>query len=448
MIDETINVSIIGAGHVGLVTAACLSELGYKVCCMDTDEEKIKSLNRKEIPIFEPNLKELVIKNINNSHLYFTNSLPEAVSSGHIIFIAVGTPPRANGEADLSFVENVAHQIATSMDSYRLIVEKSTVPVETGEKVKQVMQLYIKEGIDFDVASNPEFLREGQAVEDFMHPDRIVIGVDTERAKNLLTRLYSPLNAPIIVTDIKSAELIKHASNSFLALKISFVNAISRICEKVGADVEKVALGIGLDKRIGKEFLKAGIGYGGSCLPKDIDAFIHICETLGYDFKLLKEVKRINEEQRQLAILKIKDVLWILKNKKIAIWGASFKPNTDDIRGSPVIEIIHSLLREGAKVTVYDPQALENLKKVFGDKITYAKDKYLAAENADCLLLATEWNEFKTVDFEKLSQIMNLSFIVDGRNFYDSSELEKFGFIYIPFGRTRRGKMSPTGIKK
>ncbi|RKY37870.1 MAG: UDP-glucose 6-dehydrogenase [Candidatus Omnitrophota bacterium] len=441
------NISVIGAGHVGLVTASCLADLGHKVCCMDNDSAKIDLLQKGEIPIYEPGLKELVSTNTLQGNLFFTNSMEEAVAHGEVIFIAVGTPPKESGEADLSYVENVAREIAQLMDSYKLIVEKSTVPVETGEKVKNTINLYIEKDVPFDVASNPEFLREGSAIHDFMHPDRVVIGVDSERAERVLTEIYGPLNAPIIITDIKSAELIKHASNSFLAMKISFINAVSRICAKVGADVEKVAKGIGLDKRIGQEFLNAGIGFGGSCFPKDLDAFIHIAENLGYDFKLLKEVKRINEEQKRLAVQKIKDVLWIIKDKKIAIWGGAFKPETDDIRGAPVIDIINELLNEGATVSLYDPQAMENLKIIFGEKLHYADDKYQAIEDADCLVIVTEWDEFRNIDFDFLRQRMKLPFIVDGRNIFSLQKLQDKGFIYCGFGRPQITN-SKSGVKK
>ncbi len=434
--DKIYNISIIGAGHVGLVTAACLAQLGHKVCCMDNNSSKVDLLRKGKIPIYEPGLEEMVLQNVAEGRLFFTGSMEEAVNHGEVIFIAVGTPSRKNGEADLSYVENVAREIACLMDNYKLIVEKSTVPVETGEKVKNTINLYVKKDVPFDVASNPEFLREGSAIHDFMNPDRIVIGVDSEKAKRILMDIYKSLNAPIVVTDIKSAELIKHASNSFLAMKISFINAISRICEKVGADVEKVAEGMGLDKRIGREFLNAGIGFGGSCFPKDVDAFIHISESLGYDFRLLKEVKRINEKQRKLVIQKIKDVLWIIKDKKIAIWGVAFKPNTDDIRGAPAIDIIEQLITEGAKVCVYDPQAMKNLKTVFDDsRIDYAQDKYQAIEDADCLVIVTEWEEFRNVDFNLMKEKMRLPFIVDGRNIYSSCNLQEKEFIYYGFGK-------------
>lgn len=441
--DKIYNISVIGAGHVGLVTAACLAQLGHKVCCMDNNSSKVEMLEKGKIPIYEPGLEELVLQNMAKGRLSFAGSMEKAVNHGEVIFIAVGTPPRRNGEADLSYVENVAREIACLMDSYKLIVEKSTVPVETGEKVKNTINLYVKKNVPFDVASNPEFLREGSAIHDFMNPDRIVIGVDSEKAKRILMDIYKSLNAPIVVTDIKSAELIKHASNSFLAMKISFINALSRICEKVGADVEKVAEGMGLDKRIGREFLDAGIGFGGSCFPKDVDAFIHISESLGYDFRLLKEVKRINEEQKKLVIQKIKDVLWIIKDKKIALWGVAFKPNTDDIRGAPAIDIIDQLISEGAKVCVYDPQAMENLKTVFDNNIIdYAQDKYQAIQDADCLVIVTEWQEFRNVDFDFMREKMRLPFIVDGRNVYASCNLHEKEFIYYGFG-----KLLPSSIK-
>jgi UDPglucose 6-dehydrogenase len=440
-LKESLKVSIIGSGYVGLVTGVALAELGHDVLCMDIDKAKIAKIDRGDIPIYEPGLDELLIKNRDDGRLRFSSSIKEAVDHGLIIFIAVGTPSKSNGEADLSYVDKVAQEIALNMDSYRLIVEKSTVPVETGQKVKQAMQLYVKGDIDFDVASNPEFLREGSALYDFFNPDRIVIGVDSPKARDLLFCLYSPLASPVIVTDIKSAELIKHASNSFLALKISFINAISRISEMVGADVDKIAEGMGMDKRIGRIFLDAGVGYGGSCFPKDVDAFIHISEALGYDFKLLKEVKKINEYQRKIAIDKIKEGLWILKDKKIVLWGASFKPETDDIRGAPSIDIIETLLKEDAKVTVVDPQALGRVEEIFKDKIDYEVDKYKAAEDSDCVLILTEWDDFKDIDFKRLRDLMRVAFIVDGRNIYKHAELGRQGFLYIPFGSPAVGRL-------
>jgi len=323
------------------------------------------------------------------------------------------------------------------MDGYRLIVEKSTVPVETGEWVKQTISTYLKRKIRFDVASNPEFLREGSAISDFMHPDRIVIGVESKKAEEILVNLYKPLNAPILVSNIKSAEIIKHASNAFLATKVSFINAISRICDEVGADVEEVAKGMGLDKRISKDFLRAGIGYGGSCFPKDLDAFITISEKVGYNFQLLKEVRNINDEQRSFILKKMKDSLWIIKDKTIGLLGLSFKPNTDDIRNAPSIEIIRALAAEGARLKVYDPQAMEKAKAALRDlnNIKFCKDAYDTSRGCDCLLIVTEWDEFKELDFRNLKKLMKRPFIVDGRNIYESKNLESLGFTYLAVGR-------------
>ncbi len=428
------NVSVIGSGYVGLVTGACLSELGNKVICADNNAKKIADLKKGIIPIYEPGLKELVAINTKKNRLKFSSSIKEAIKSADIIFIAVGTPPLENGEADLTSIENVARNIAENMTGYRLIVEKSTVPVETGKWVKHTIETYVKKKTDFDVASNPEFLREGQAINDFMHPDRIVIGVESKKARELLTNLYKPLNAPIVVTDIKSAELIKHASNSFLATKISFINAVSRICDKVGADIEEVAKGIGMDKRIGPGFLNAGIGYGGSCFPKDLDAFITISEKVGYDFGLLKAVKKVNELQKNFFLNKIKENLWIVKDKKIAVLGLSFKPDTDDIRSAPALDIINSLKLEGAKLRVYDPQAMQRTKEFFPD-IKYCKDSYDACQGADALIVLTEWDEFKALDFAKIKKLLHRPLIIDGRNVYDPLQLKNLGFTYISIGR-------------
>ena len=428
------NISIIGSGYVGLVTGACFAELGNRVICADNDREKIAGLKKGVIPIYEPGLKELITINLKKNRLKFTSDIKEAVSSSEIIFIAVGTPSLANGEADLVGIENVARNIARNMDSYRLIVEKSTVPVETGEWVKHTIQTYIPKKIKFDVASNPEFLREGSAINDFMHPDRIVLGVESQKARTLLVNLYSPLKAEMVITDIKSAELIKHASNSFLAAKISFINAVARICEKTGADVVEVARGMGLDKRIGQGFLNAGLGYGGSCFPKDVDAFISISEKLGYDFQLLKEVRVVNEEQKNYFLKKIKDNLWIIKDKTIGVLGLAFKPNTDDIRNAPAIEIIRALQEEGARVKVYDPQAIPKAKELL-NKVTFAKDPYEASRGSDCLLVLTEWDEFKELDFSRIRKLMSRPLVIDGRNIYNPEELKKMKFNYIAIGR-------------
>jgi len=428
------NISIIGSGYVGLVSGACFAELGNRVICADNDVKKISNLNKGIIPIFEPGLEELINSNLKKKRLKFTSSIKAAVEAGEVIFIAVGTPALENGEADLTGIENVARSIAQNMDGYRLIVEKSTVPVETCAWVKKTISTYAKKGHKFDVVSNPEFLREGSAINDFTHPDRIVIGAESAKAKQIMTKLYQPLNRPILITNIKSAEMIKHASNAFLATKISFINALARICERSGADVKEVAHGMGLDNRIGRHFLHAGIGYGGSCFPKDLDAFITIAERLGYDFKILKAVRQANDEQRAFVLQKIKDALWIIKDKTIAVLGLAFKPNTDDLRNSPGIDLINLLIQEGAKIKVYDPCAMEKAKKILKN-VTFCKDAYQAAMSADCLILATEWNEFKELDFIKLKKKLKRALIVDGRNIYDPKLLRGLGFTYIGVGR-------------
>jgi len=433
------NISIVGSGYVGLVTGACFAELGNKVHCVDNDSKKIKGLEKGIIPIYEPGLKELILSNAKKKRIKFTSSIKEAVRASEVIFIAVGTPSLDNGEADLEGIENVARNIAINIQGYRLIVEKSTVPVETGQWVKHTIHSYIKHNIKFDVASNPEFLREGQAINDFMHPDRIVIGVESKKAKDILVSLYKPLNAPMVVTDINSAELIKHASNSFLAAKISFINAVARICDKVGADVVEVAQGMGLDKRIGRAFLNAGIGYGGSCFPKDLDAFIHISEKLGYDFSLLKAAREINQQQKAFFLSKIKDVLWIIKDKTIGVLGLAFKPNTDDIRSAPSLEIIKALQDEGAKIKIYDPQAQDKGKEVLSN-VKFCKDAYSASSGCDCLIIMTEWDEFKELDLAKIKKLLKRPIIIDGRNIYDPKEMQKLGFTYVGIGRGRDNK--------
>lgn len=430
------NISIIGSGYVGLVTGACFADLGNMVICVDNDIKKIVNLRKGILPIYEPGLEELIGINTKKKRLRFTASVKEGVESADIIFIAVGTPSLDNGEADLVGIEHVARNIALNMNGYRLIVEKSTVPVETGEWVKHTIGIHIKSKIKFDVASNPEFLREGRAINDFMHPDRIVIGVESKKAKDLLVNLYKPLNATLVVTDIKSAELIKHASNSYLATKISFINAVSRICDKVGADVKEVARGMGLDKRIGPEFLSAGIGYGGSCFPKDLDAFIHISEKLGVDFGLLKAVKEVNQQQKKIFLDKLKDSLWILKGKKIGILGISFKPDTDDIRNAPSLDILAALQSEGAVLKVYDPQAAQKVKGVLGG-LKCCKDPYDVCQGSDCLVILTEWDEFKGLDLLRVKKLLKRPLIIDGRNIYDPAIMKELGFTYISVGRRK-----------
>ena len=429
------EICIVGAGHVGLVTAACFAELGNQVICVDNDSAKIAGLKNSIMPFYEPGLKEIVLKNVKQKRLNFTTNLKEAVKKSLVIFIAVGTPPKENGEADLTDIEKVAQDIASYMPSYRLIVEKSTVPVETGRWVEHTLKVNIRGKKRFDVASNPEFLREGSGLEDFMHPDRVVLGVESKKAEDILKQLYKPLKVPIIVTDIKSAEIIKHASNSFLACKISYINAIANICEKVGADVTKVAEGVGSDRRIGDKFLNAGCGYGGFCFPKDLEAFIHIAEKKGYDFQLLKAVKKINEEQKDLMIKKIEGALWNIKDKTIAILGLSFKPGTDDLRFAPSIDIIKKLKMHGAKICAFDPQTMPAAKKIFKG-IKFCQNLYEAAKGADCLAILTEWNEFKQVDFKKLKRLLKQPIIVDGRNIYDPEKMKGMGFRYFGIGRS------------
>lgn len=429
------NICIVGSGYVGLVTGTCFADLGNRVICVDNDTEKIKKLKKGVIPIYEPGLDVMIARNRKKGRLSFSSDLHESVKKSEVIFISVGTPPRDNGEADLSSVENVAKEIAVSMPSYRLIVEKSTVPVNTGEWVENTIKTFNKRNIKFDVASNPEFLREGTAIEDFLHPDRIVIGVSSKKARDILLELYKPLKTTVVVTDIKSAELIKHASNSFLAMKISFVNAISNICDRIGADVTEVARGIGLDNRIGGKFLNAGIGFGGFCFPKDLSAFIRISEKLGYDFGILKEVQKVNDDQKMMLVKKIESALWNIPGKTIGILGLAFKPETDDIRFAPSLDIISILLKNGAKIKAYDPAAGERVKAIFKNKIKLCKDAYDVADDSDCLVLVTEWNEFKELDLKKIKNKMHQAVMIDGRNIYDPAEMKKLGFRYIGMGR-------------
>ncbi len=428
------KISVIGTGYVGLATATVFAELGNEVIGADIDKDKIEKLNNGIMPIFEPGIKELVERNIKEKRLSFTNNNKEAIDHGEVIFICVGTPPKVTGETDIKYVEAVAKEIAQTMNSYKIIVHKSTVPVETGERVKKIIKDNIKQNVDFDVVSNPEFLREGTAIEDTMKPDRIVIGADTEKPIEIMKKLYSPIKAPLIITDIRSAELIKHASNSFLATKISFINAIAQICELSGADVERVAEGMGYDKRIGRSFLNAGIGYGGFCFPKDVQAFIKIAESYGYDFQLLKATHKINQEQKQYFVKKVKNALKDVKDKKIGVLGLSFKPNTDDMRFAPSVYIIQELQKEGGKIKAYDPEAMEKAKSILND-VEFCKDPYEVAKDSDALLLVTEWDEFKELDLKKIKSLLRNPLIIDGRNIYNPVELKEEGFIYISTGR-------------
>jgi UDPglucose 6-dehydrogenase len=428
------KLTIIGTGYVGLVTGTCFAEVGHRVVCVDNDTAKVKLLQSGGIPIYEPGLDELVRKNVAAGRLEFTSSTAEGVQKSDVIFIAVPTPPRPDGSVDLSFIEKVARDIAAAMTGYKIVVDKSTVPVKTGEKVSETIKRYCKARVEFDVVSNPEFLREGFAVADLMKPDRIVIGVRSQRPVTAMKEIYQPFNAPIVVTDINSAELIKHAANSFLALKISYINAIANVCEAAGANVQEVANGIGLDERIGRRFLNAGIGFGGSCFPKDLSAFIKIAEQVGYDFRLLKDVQQINAGQMDRFLKKITDTLWVLKDKTIGVLGLAFKQNTDDVRMSPAIELCQRLQKEGAALRVHDPKAMEKAKLVLAN-VTYIDDMNAVAEGCDALVVATEWDEFKKLDLERAKKSLTHPIMFDGRNLFDRAEMERLGWIYKSVGR-------------
>jgi UDPglucose 6-dehydrogenase len=428
------KLTIIGTGYVGLVTGTCFAEGGHEVICVDKDAEKVKLLQGGGMPIYEPGLQELVERNVRAGRLRFTASTLEGVEKSSVIFIAVPTPPQADGSVDLSFIEAVSREIAGAMTSYKIVVDKSTVPVKTGEKVAETIKRYCKARVDFDVVSNPEFLREGFAVEDFMKPDRVVIGVLSARPVPAMKEIYAPYNAPVIVTDINSAELIKHAANSFLALKISYINAVSVLCEMSGANVQEVAQGMGMDARIGRRFLDASLGFGGSCFPKDLSAFIHISESLGYDFGLLKEVQRINTEQMSRFVRKIADTLWVIKGKTLGVLGLAFKQNTDDVRTSPAIDLCQRLQKEGARLRVHDPQAMEKARAILPEA-TYVADMNDVAEGCDALIIATEWPQFKKLDLERVRKSLAHPIIFDGRNLFDVEEMERMGFLYKSIGR-------------
>lgn len=446
------NVSVIGTGYVGLVTGACLAEIGHHVVCMDDDAAKIEVLAGGQIPIYEPHLEGVVRRGRAAGRLHFTSDAAEAVRDAAVIFICVNTPPLPDGEADLSYVELATRRIAEHAARSTLITEKSTVPVQTGAWIEKTLAVYRKcPGFTFDVASNPEFTREGMAVEDFLHPDRIVVGVSNGRAEQTLRELYAPIvegkfrcpihadcrqdrAVPFLVTDLRSAELIKHASNAFLALKISFSNALADVCERAGADILQVTEGVGLDKRIGRAFLNAGIGFGGSCFPKDVKAFVKIAEKSGYDFVLLREVDRINEGRRDLVLAKLKQALWILRGKRIGLLGLAFKPNTDDVRQAPALAIARRLLAEGAAVQGYDPQAATKATQALPE-LTVCGDPYAAAAQAEAVVLCTEWAEFADLDWARVKTRMVRPLILDGRNALDGERLISLGFEYIGIGR-------------
>jgi UDPglucose 6-dehydrogenase len=431
---KSMNVCVVGCGYVGLVTGACLAEIGHRVRCIDSDRNKISALLSGKIPIYEEGLDAIVARNVKKKRLSFAYTLAEGMTDAQVVFIAVGTPPRDDGSADLTYIEAVAREIAINLKRYTVIAEKSTVPVETGEQVERTIMRYNRRRVPFDVVSNPEFLKEGTAVQDFLQPDRIVIGVKSKRAQKVMMDLYAPLKARTLITDLKSAELIKHASNSFLATKISFMNSVARVCERVGADVQQVAEGMGLDPRIGRAFLHAGIGFGGFCLPKDLEAFYYISHKVGYDFDLLRTVKEVNDRQRALFVKKIEEAVWILKGKTIAILGVAFKPHTDDIRFAPSIDIIGRLLAAGAKVKAYDPVAMSKASPVLKN-VTFCKSAYEAAGGADCLALVTEWPEFKTLNFARIKRSLTHPILIDGRNLYDGAKMKAMGFDYHGMGR-------------
>jgi len=448
------RIAVVGSGYVGLVAGACFADLGHDVIVVDNDERKLAALNNGQVPIHEKFLPELLNRH-RGQRLSFSNDLQEAVRLSAAIFVAVGTPPTESGEADLSYVESVAREISGAVDSYKVIVEKSTVPVYTSEWVRKII---LRNGTDpelFDVASNPEFLREGTAVTDFLFPDRIVIGCDSERSAEVLREIYAPLTdgsyyqrpdaipqpdratipAPIIVTSSKSAELIKHASNAFLAMKISFINAVASVCESVGANVNQVVHGVGTDSRIGRRFLNPGIGYGGSCFPKDVMAFRAVARECGYDFRLLDEVMNINEDQRQRFLRKVRSALWTLRGKNLGVLGLAFKGGTDDIRESPAIFLVQALLQEGCKITAYDPAAMERTQEVMNSGIAFANSAYEAARGADALLILTEWEEFANLDLNRLRNELRYPIVVDGRNLYDPEVMAAQGFTYYSVGR-------------
>ena len=432
------KIGIIGTGYVGLVTAVCLADLGHSVIGTDVISEKIDKASRGTPHIYEPGLEEMLKKNLKRGNLSFLHDLDETIRASDVLFVCVNTPQREDGSADMVYVEGVSRRIAENLNEYKVVVEKSTVPVKTSMWIKRTIDLHKKSDVEFDVASNPEFLREGQAVSDFLHPDRIVIGVESEKAKDVLVGIYKKFEDRILVTNIDTAEIIKHASNSFLALKISYINLISELCEKTEADVELVAQGMGMDPRIGEQFLRAGLGYGGSCFPKDIRALTKIGEDLGINFNLLREADRINLRRIDVIVEKTMKSLWILKDKLIAVLGLSFKPETDDIREAPSIKVINRLLEEGASLRLYDPQAMENVKKVFPEKtpqVSYAASAYDAAEQANALLVITEWDEFKKLDLKKIKSLMANPIIIDGRNIYEPSQMKDLGFEYYSIGR-------------
>jgi len=431
------NIAVVGTGYVGLVTGTCLAETGNTVICVDIDESKVNKMRNGEIPIYEPHLDVIFERNIKQGRLSFTTDLQSAIEHAKVIFLALPTPPGEDGSADLSYVLGVANQLGKMMTDYKVIVDKSTVPVGTAEKVEAAVAKHAT--VEFDIVSNPEFLREGFAVDDFLKPDRVVVGTSSERAQHIMDELYRPYvrqGNPIIFMDERSAELTKYAANAFLATKITFMNEIANLCELLDADVDKVRIGIGTDTRIGKRFLFPGIGYGGSCFPKDVQALAKSAAEVGYDFSILTSVMRVNEEQKTVIIPKILDFYGgDLKGKHFAVWGLAFKPDTDDIREAPALYVIDKLLAAGATVTAFDPEAMPNVKKLLGDKIVYANNQYEALKDADALIIATEWSAFRSPDFDLITSSLKEKVIFDGRNLYDLPVLKDLGFYYNSIGR-------------
>jgi len=429
------NICVVGTGYVGLVTGAVFADLGNDVVCVDKVKGKIDSLKAGKMPIYEPGLEEMVVRNVDDGRLTFTTDLPAAAEQSDIIFIAVGTPSRESGETDLSHVEAVAAEIGKTMNRYKVIVNKSTVPVGTGELVREVIARHQRRPIEYDVVSNPEFLREGSAIEDTLRPDRIVIGAANQQAAMKLVELYAPLERPMIITDLPSAEVIKYASNAFLAAKISFINAIANVCESAGADVTQVMKGMGMDGRIGSAFLQAGLGYGGSCFPKDVDSLIHTAGRLGYDFKMLKAVVDVNRERSGRLVEMIRKVLGPLDEMRVAVLGLAFKPNTDDMREAKSLDVVHQLVAGGATVRAYDPVAVDNARPLLPESVVYAASPYEAAQDADAVVLITEWNEFKYLNLERLRGVLRRRIIFDGRNIWEPERMRRLGFEYYSIGR-------------
>lgn len=436
------KMTIIGAGYVGLVSATCFAELGNQVMCLEKVSSKLDMLRRGESTIYEPGLTEMLKRNVDAGRITFTDNIKEGVAFSDVIFLCVGTPQSNDGAADLSQIEEASRHIAMHKDGYKMIIEKSTVPVNTHQWVKKTVQRYSEKKTEFDVASNPEFLREGSAVYDFMNPDRIVVGVESGKAREIFEELYKPLTdngTPLLITTPATAELIKHASNSFLALKISYINMVADLCEKVGSDTDMVADGMGFDKRIGRAFLNVGIGYGGSCFPKDVKAFIRMADDNGVDFAVLREAERVNSRRRHKFLEMIENCLWINKDKDIAVWGLAFKPNTDDIREAPAIDIVEGLVAAEANLRLYDPKAAENFRHMLGEKksIRYFDDKYEALKGADALIIITEWDEFRDADLDKMKTLMKLPIIIDGRNIFRPEVMKRKGFEYTSMGREK-----------